>query len=265
MLTQSVRTGKGNMGYIKFGSGERAFVILPGLSVHSILNYADAVAAAYAEYGKRYTVYLFDRPEDIAIGCSVYDIACATASAFGELGISSCDIFGASLGGMIALSLLLDYPLLCSNVILGSTLSRPNPTFLSVSNEWIRKAERRDEEGLLSSFINNVYSEKTAKEYGKAIFDANKGITEKEYERFIILARSSLSFDVSERLGEIKSPVLVLGSEGDRVVTPEASLEIIQALGCEGYIYPSSYGHAVYDEAPDYRRRMLDFLNKTEK
>lgn len=256
---------KGSVRYMKFGSGEKTFVILPGLSIHSVLNSASAVREAYKAFGDEYTVYLFDKPDDIAPGCSLYDIATSTASAFDELGITSADIFGASQGGMIALLLLLDRPDLCGRVILGSALSRPNDTFLSVTEDWIRKAQKRDEEGLLKSFVECVYSKKTVEEYGKAIIEGNMGITEEEYERFIALASSSLSFDVSKRLGKIMSPVLVLGSEGDRVVTGEASREIASKIGCKCFLYPSTYGHAVYDEAPDYRKRMLDFLHETEK
>ncbi len=250
---------------MKFGSGEKVFVILPGLSIHSVLNSASAVSEAYKAFGEEYTVYLFERPDDIAPGCSLYDIAASTASAFRSLGITSADIFGASQGGMIALSLLIDYPALCNRVILGSALSHPNDTFLSVTKMWIEKAVKRDEKGLIESFMECVYSKNTVEKFGKAIIEANRGITEEEYEHFIILASSSLSFDVSKRLKEIKSPVLVLGSEGDRVVTGEASREIAKGIGCGCFIYPPIYGHAVYDEAPDYRKRMLDFLHETEK
>lgn len=265
MKTQSVRTGKGSIGYMKFGSGEKSFVILPGLSIHSVLNSASAVAEAYRSFGEEYTVYLFEKPDDIAPGSSVFDIAASTAAAFNALGITSADIFGASLGGMIALSLLLDYPALCHRVIIGSALSHPNETFLSVLETWITKAQARDEDGLLESFVNAVYSKKTLEECGKAIVALNRGVTEAEYERFITLASSTLSFDVSDRLGDIISPVLVLGSEGDAVVRGEASMEIARGIGCRCFLYPPLYGHAVYDEAPDYRKRMLDFLHETEK
>ena len=40
-----------------------------------------------------------------------------------------------------------------------------------------------------------------------------------------------------------------------------ASEELSKALGWELFLY-DDYWHAVYDEAPDYRDRMLDFLNE---
>ena len=50
--------------------------------------------------------------------------------------------------------------------------------------------------------------------------------------------------------------------EGDKVVTADASREIADRLGCELYLYPDSYGHCVFDEAPDYKDRILNFLYK---
>lgn len=40
---ETVSTDGVQMDYVRFGQGNRAFVILPGLSVDSVLKYADAV------------------------------------------------------------------------------------------------------------------------------------------------------------------------------------------------------------------------------
>lgn len=59
MNIQTVRTPSFTMEYVRFGSGEKHFVILPGLSVQSVLISAQAVAAAYKSFAQDYTVYLF--------------------------------------------------------------------------------------------------------------------------------------------------------------------------------------------------------------
>mgnify|MGYP000509005964 FL=1 len=53
------------MKHIVFGSGTKNFVILPGLSVHSVMGLADAIAEAYKDFCEEYTVYVFDRAENI--------------------------------------------------------------------------------------------------------------------------------------------------------------------------------------------------------
>ncbi len=257
---KTVLTENVEMDYVKFGTGKKTFVILPGLSIHSVMGLADAIATSYQSFAGQYTVYLFDRAKNLQEGYSVRDMARDTASAMRALGLSNADIFGASQGGMIAQYLAIDYPELVHSMVLGSTLSKGNETFSSVARLWLEKAENRDEQGLLEAFVDVVYSEATLKEYRDVLISANKGISEAEYERFLILARACQDFDCYQELTKVQCPVLVLGSEGDCVVTAEGSRELAQKLGCAIYLYDSSYGHAVYDEAPDYKERCLAFF-----
>ena len=88
-------------------------------------------------------------------------------------------------------------------------------------------------------------------------------VTEEELESFAVIAEAANGFDVSDQLGTITQPVLVIGSEDDRVLGGDASRKIAEGLKnsshCELYMY-DGYGHAVYDLAPDYKERMLKFL-----
>ena len=256
---KTVSAGDMEMDYIVFGSGEKPFVILPGLSVHSVMGSAEAIAAAYKDFSEKYTVYVFDRAKDIQEGYTVRDMAEDTAAAMKALSLESADVFGASQGGMIALYLAIDHPELVHRMILGSTLAKPNDTFNHVIDEWVRLAENRDEVGLLESFADSVYSQATLDAYREALI-SSKGISDEEYRRFVILAEACKTFDCCDELSSIQCPVLAIGSEGDEVVTAEGSRQIAEALGCELYLYDDSYGHGVYDEASDYRQRCLDFL-----
>lgn len=248
------------MDYIVFGSGKKSFVILPGLSVHSVMGSADAIADAYKNFSEEYTVYVFDRAKDIQDGYTVKDMADDTAAAMEALHIADADVFGASQGGMIALYLAIDYPELVHKMILGSTLAKPNDTFRQVTEEWIRLAEEKNEVGLLESFADHVYSAATLEAYRDTLISSNSGISDEEFERFLILTKACRTFDCYDELSSIRCPVLVIGSEGDRVVTPEGSTQIAEALDCELYLYDDNYGHGVYDEASDYKQRCLDFF-----
>ncbi len=261
---KTVSAGGMEMDYAVFGSGEKTFVILPGLSVHSVMGSADLIAEAYKDFTEEYTVYVFDRAKDIQEGYTVRDMAKDTAAAMKKLGIEDADVFGASQGGMIAQYLAIDYPDLVNKMVLGSTLAKPNDTFNNIVAEWVQLAENKDEDGLLASFADNVYSEATLEAYRDTLISSNKGITDEEYARFVILAEACRTFDCYDELSDVKCPVLVIGSEGDHVVTPEGSRQIADALGCEIYMYDDNYGHGVYDEAQDYVQRCLDFFSDTD-
>ncbi len=259
---KTVIAGSLEMDYIRFGSGEKSFVIIPGLSIHSVMGLEDMIAEAYKDFAKDYTVYVFDRAKNIKAGYTVREMAADTAKAMEALGIEKAHVFGASQGGMIAMYLAIDHPELVHKMILGSTLAKPNETFNQAAREWNRLAKEQDETALVESFVDRVFSEETLKDYRQALIKMNMGITEEEFQRIAILTEACKNFNCYEELSNIKCPTLVIGSRGDKVVTAEGSEQIAEALSCELYIYEDIYGHAVYDEAPDYKQRCLDFFAK---
>ena len=60
-----VKTDRFRMEYFKFGTGKRPLVILPGLSVQSVLIYASAIVKDYGIFAEGFTVYVFDRAADV--------------------------------------------------------------------------------------------------------------------------------------------------------------------------------------------------------
>ncbi len=262
--TASVNTavfGGKEMDYVKFGSGEKTFVIIPGLSVHSVMGLADSIAAAYKDFAEDYTVYLLDRTKQLTYGYTVREMADDTAEAMNSLNIRDAYVFGASQGGMITLYLAADYPELVKKAVVGSSLAANNTTFNNIVNEWISLAEEKNETGLIESFVDNVYSKNTLDAYRDTLISSNLGITDEEYDRFIILAKSCVGFDCTADLSKITCPVLVLGAEGDKVTTPDGSRQLAEILNCDIYMYDDTYGHGVYDEAEDYKQRILDFFS----
>ena len=127
-----------------------------------------------------------------------------------------------------------------------------------------RLADEGNVEALCSNFIDKVFSEETIRKYKKSLMRLNSNATEQDMKRFCVLARACLEFEAYEGLKNLKCPTLVLGAELDRTLGVIASREIAEALERNGvpvelYVY-DNYGHAAYDEAPDYLTRIKDFL-----
>ena len=61
----TVHTDTFSMDFFRFGKGEKTMVILPGLSVQSVMAVTDAVAAAYKPLEGVFTIYVFDRRKDL--------------------------------------------------------------------------------------------------------------------------------------------------------------------------------------------------------
>ena len=245
----------------RFGSGKRSLVIIPGLNLRGVRGAAGALAWMYRIFVKDYTVYVIDRREEVPDGFTVRDIALDTARAMKALGIEHADVFGVSQGGMIAQYIAIEYPELVDKLVLAVTLSRSNPTVEEAVGNWIELAEKGDVSGIVKDMMPKMYSPGYLKKYGFMIPIVAKFAKVGDLGRFARLARACLTCETFDRLDEIKCPVLVIGGNEDKIVTPEASRETAEKLGCEIYMY-DGLGHAAYEEAKDFNDRILSFINK---
>ena len=252
------------MQYIRFGSGEKTMVILPGLSVQSVMPLAENVAEAYHIFSEKYTVYLFDRRADLPEEYTVRDMALDTAEAMDALGLKDVDLFGVSQGGMMALVIAIERGDLVRRLALGSTTSRVSAERAPVLDEWARIAETQDGPGLYLAFGREIYPPAMYAQFEQALRAAGESVTEEDFHRFVILTNGMRDFNVTDRLTEIRCPVLVIGEMNDQVLDSDETMEIAVRLddkpGFRLFMY-AGYGHAAYDTAPDYKERVFRFFN----
>ena len=260
---QTVETNTFSMDYLRFGSGPNTLVIIPGLSVQSVLLLADAVVAAYKPLANDFTIYLFDRRKNLPNPYPVRDIARDTQEAIRALGISRASLFGASLGGMIAQVIAIEQPDLVQKLVLGSTTPCVTEQSRKVIGQWIALAQQGDVETLYLKFGEYIYAPSTFEQVRSQLVAAARFVTGDDLSRFITLAQSAQGFDVRDELEKIACPVLVLGASDDAVLGGDSSLQFAERLGgrsnFEMHLY-EGFGHAAYDFAPDYKERMRRFL-----
>ena len=258
---ETVSTDTFSMDYLRFGHGDKTLVILPGLSVQSVMGSADAVAEAYQMFTDEYTVYLFDRRKELPASYSVRDMAKDTAAAIKALGLENVCLFGTSQGGMISLEIAAAYPELVQKLILGSSAAEVNDETYRLFEKWIALAEEGKAEDLYLAFGEAVYPQNVYEQAHDLLVSAAKTVTEEDLSRFIILASSLKGLRIDP--AGITCPVLVLGSDDDNVLGGDSSVQLADLLKkyteCELYMY-KGYGHAAYDTAPDYKDRILQFL-----
>ena len=251
------------MNYFRFGSGEKTMVILPGLSVQSVMGPAQAVADEYAVMKDEFTVYLFDRRTELPPDYNIYDMADDTAKAIKALGLSDIYLFGASQGGMIAMTVAILYPELVRKLALGSTASDTDGMEGGALDKWISLAKDGDRVGLYLEFGRAIYPESVFEQYRDVLAAAGQSVTDEELDRFVILAKGTKGFDMTDRLTEIQCPVLAIGSTDDEVLGAAPTWKIVQRLADrQDFLYHmyEGFGHAAFDTAPDYRERLYAFF-----
>ena len=263
ILIETVDTDRFRMRFFRCGRGERTYVILPGLSVQGVMGAAEAIAEAYAFMEDEFTIYVFDRREDVPPVYTVEDMARDTAAAFRILGLKDICLFGASQGGMMAQVIAIEEPDLIERLVLGSTASHEPVQEFGALEKWIGLAEQRDRTGLYLEFGRQIFPPEVFEQQKEALAAAAETVTDEELDRFIIMANGVKGFDVTGRLDRISCPVLIMGVYEDAVLGSDATMEIAEKLdeqpGFRLFMY-IGYGHAAYDTAPDYRQRIWKFL-----
>ena len=251
----------GVVDYIRFGSGPKPLIMIPGVGdgLKTVKGMALPFALLYRSLAKDFTVYVFSRRRTLAPGMTTRDMAEDLNSAMDALGVSEAVLVGVSQGGMIAQWLAMDHPDKVEKLVLTVTLSRPNATAQDVISRWLEMADRDDYKGIMLDTAERSYSEKRLKqarlEYG-LLGSIGKP---KSFERFRIQAASCVTHDTYDLLDRILCPTLVIGGKEDKIVTGEASVEMAERIrDCELYMY-DGLGHGLYEEAPDFLKRVSDF------
>ena len=199
-VQKTARVNDFEMDYFCFGNGERIFVIIPGLSIKSVMGSADAVEEGFAFMKDDFTIYVFDRRKTVPDAYSIYDMADDTAAVMKELGLKDTYVFGASQGGMIGQVLAIRYPELVKKLVLGSTSSHVKPEQRTVIDHWIELAKEKDPKELYQNFGKEVYPPAVYEQYKDYFNDVAETVKESELEKFAILAEAIKDFDVTNEI-----------------------------------------------------------------
>ena len=245
-----------------FGKGEKSFILLPGVGdgLTTVEGKALPLALSYRKLGKKFRVYVMSRRVPLPENFGTKEMAADMAAVMDKLGIEKASICGVSMGGMIAQHFAADFPEKTEKLILVVTTPNKSEEMNIIGEKWLKMAENGDGIGLMYSSVENMYTDEYYKK-NKWLCEITGRLTmPKSYERFIRMGFACLEHDATAVLKNIKAPVLIIGGEEDRTVGPEGSRILAMEIpGAKLLMYPG-LRHAVYDEAPDFGKKVLEFL-----
>lgn len=253
----------GDMYSIQFGKGQKTLIMLPGLGdgLTTVKGKALPMAAIYRIFAKDYTVYMFSRRNQLAKGCTTRDMARDLKEAMDVLRLQKADLIGVSMGGMIAQHFAADYPERTGKLVLVVTSPQSSAILRESVQEWMNFARQGDHRALMESNLRRMYSERYYRQNRWMIPLVGVLTRPASYERFLIQADACLTHNASEAIRRITAPTLVVGGEKDLALGAEPSRELAAAIPhAVLHMYPQ-WGHALYEEAKDFNRLVLDFLN----
>ena len=262
----SLTLNNARMDYIRFGSGPKILIILPGLGdgLTTVRGTALPMALAYRMFARDYTVYMFSRREPLPNSFTTRDMARDQKEAMDLLGIQKADILGVSMGGMIAQHLAADYPDRVGKLVLTVTGSRPNPTMVQSVQLWMDMALRGDHTALMDSNVRAIYSDSYYRKNKWLVPVMGKLTKPKSYARFLTQAEACLNHNCYENLGKILCPTLVIGGEQDAVLGCEPSRELAAQIPDARLITYPQWGHGVYEEEKSFNATVLSWLTEEE-
>ena len=250
--------------YVKFGKGKKNLIIIPGLgeSLKTTHGTGRIISRMYKCFKKDYTVYVFSRRYRLKENFSTEDMAEDIVELMNKLNIDKASIAGVSQGGMISQYIAINHPKRVDKLALVVTLSKQNEIVKERISKWLEYANNNDYKNIFIDTMENSYQEEKLKKYRKLYKVLIKISEPKTLTRFKIEANACLNHNAYDKLKLIKAPTLVIGGEKDNIVGVNASKEIHKKIkNSELYIY-EDYGHGLYEEAKDFNKRIVDFLNK---
>ena len=258
---ENIKINGADFDYISFGTGRDVLIMLPGVGdgFKTAKGVAVPFAYMYRVFAESFRVYVFSRRNDMPEGFTTADMADDLSDIMDALGLGSAHIFGVSQGGMIAQQLAIRHPEKVKSLVLSVTASRPTAIMREALESWLAMADYDDYKGIMLDTAERSYTGAYL-ERGKRLNNVLALAKPKSYDRFRILCVSCLDHDVYADLPKIKCPVYIIGASLDKVLGPEASVEMHEAIpGSELYMY-EGYSHGVYEQAKDFNDRVLRWL-----
>lgn len=264
ILNGKIKFRDTDMDFIRFGTGERTLIMLPGLGdgLRTIRGMALPFSLLYREFGKEYTVWSFSRKNKLVPGTTTEDMARDLKRAMDGLGIGKADVYGVSMGGMIAQHLAADYPEKVGSLILAVTAAHPNDLLAQSVTEWVDQAKRDDHAALMDSNLRLIYSEGYYRKNRWMTPIMGKLMKPDTYDRFFVMAQACMTHDAWEKLPQIQARTLVVGGEQDRVLGADPSREIASRIPGSTLVMYEQWGHGVYEEEKGFNRSLLEFLRQ---
>jgi len=205
-----------------------------------------------------------DQPQ---VPFTIADMADDTAALMDALGISSANVFGVSMGGMIAQELVLRHPQKVRLLVLACTHAGPRTA--TRAPDWAvrifnESAALPRAEGLRSS-IPLLFAKKTVAERPNLVEDTLGIMASNNQPKasYLLQLGAVMQHDTFDRLPEITNKTLVLTGKEDTLVDPGNSRLIADRIPGAQLIEFEDTGHVFFTEkADEVNRTLVDFFRK---
>jgi 3-oxoadipate enol-lactonase len=262
----TVKANDINIYYEIHGEGE------PLLMIQGYSFYSGHWMTMLPKVAKEYKAIIFDnrgtgrtdKPEP------PYTMKMMAADAKGLLdaiGIAKANVFGVSMGGMIAQEFALTYPDVVLDLIVGCSncggTESVAPTAEALAFLFNPEAARFTVEERARATAPWIWTQDFIDKNPQAVEEL-VAVTAKyptPEQGFAGHGQAIISHNTCDRLNQIKVPTLVIAGDSDRLIPPENSKIIASKIPGAELVILKNAGHA-FTQSPDAPKAILDFLKR---
>jgi 3-oxoadipate enol-lactonase len=181
----------------------------------------------------------------------------------GALGVTQTHFVGISMGGMIGQIFALKYPSMVRGLVLCSTTSRYPTAARSAWAERIRTVEAQGMEPMVEPALERWFTAPFREHRQDVTNSVRTMIRDTPPQGYIGCCYAIPTIDVTDRLGEVQCPVLVIAGDNDPGTPVAMAQEIHAALPSSelAVLHPAS--HLCNLEQPEaFNHTLLGFLDR---
>lgn len=233
---------------------------------HSLATDRTVWDALASELGKQFTVLRYDArghgrssaPDGAYTFSQLVDDLIGLLDA---LQIERTHFVGLSMGGMLGQHFALAHPERLDRLALVSTISRIPPEARALWDERVAVARRDGMQAHVESTLARWFTAPYRTAHPEVMARIGALIAATPMAGFAGWGAAICTLDLTERLGAIKAPTLVVVGSEDTGTPPAASQAIAAAIpGARLEIIPQASHQLVIEQAETFNRLLLDFL-----
>ncbi|MCJ7515870.1 MAG: alpha/beta hydrolase [Dehalococcoidia bacterium] len=265
----TVKASDINIYYEIHGEGE------PLLMIQGYAQYSGHWTTLIPPFSKEYRVIIFDnrgtgRSDKPEPPYTMKMMAADVKGLLDAIGIDKANIFGVSMGGMIAQEFALSYPDKVINLVLGCTNCggkqsvAPTPEALAfLFSPELGKLPVAERARITTGWL---WSKEFIAKHPEAV-DAYVDITVKyptPSQGYAGDGQAIAGHDTYDRLPQIKAPTLVIAGDADRIIPPGNSKILASRIPGAELVMVKNAGHG-FTQSPEAPKAILDFLKRHSK
>lgn len=251
---------------VRFGSGERKLVIIPGLSDalqgEKLSRFTRLVLerSYLRAFAREFDVYVVSRPRELSEGVTTRALADGYAEVLDNLG--KANVVGISMGGLIAQYLAVDHPQGVEALVIALAGPRLSEGGRSRVSEWLEAARSGRWAEVYVSSVESTYSSRSKQAIYGAMFKLPGLAKEPPFPNdFVRSAQACLDHDATGELESITARTLVLGGEQDVLFDAEALREMAAKLPNGDATILEDTGHGAFEERRrEFTQEVTHFL-----